>query len=244
MSPIASMIGRDGTIRRPPGVVAYQDVGDRYVCGFGVPSDSQRGKDYRVFFDTAQDCWVCDCTGNINHGHCKHLKRFGLDGYTERYGRPKGEAGRRALRGASRSRQDALSDARRARPSPTPALPPPRPLRASQGDLQAAMPMTAEQAAQWPRAGQVFVKPWIASASGAPENVAGEWVPDRYPLALVVGLAHLGFTRYVRSQAAPLAAPPRRPALKFEPAPPNARRVSLPDVLTQAPRRVADDNEV
>jgi hypothetical protein len=62
-------------IRRPPGVEPVDLSSDRYQCGFEAPSDSTPGKVYTCSFDTAQRCWVCDCTGNINHGHCKHLTR-------------------------------------------------------------------------------------------------------------------------------------------------------------------------
>lgn len=125
--PIApEMIGPGGVIRRPPGVVAYADTA-RYRCGFGVPSDRSPTTTYVVCFDTAVDCWVCDCVGNIHHGHCKHLRRYGLPSYTERWGKPKGQLARqgrprtraRAGVNAPISREDRPGDARALGATPT-----------------------------------------------------------------------------------------------------------------------------
>jgi hypothetical protein len=76
------LTGRDGVIRRPPGARVYADD-DRYRCGFGIPSDSNPQREYKISYDRSQGCWVCSCTGNINHGKCKHLDRYELEGRAE-----------------------------------------------------------------------------------------------------------------------------------------------------------------
>jgi hypothetical protein len=99
------------TYTRPAGTVPYADT-DRYKGGFGVPSDRDPGKVYKVAYDTAAGYWVCSCPGGVHHGYCKHLERYG------RIGR----------RDATKAAQD--SRRRRARPVPEFAPPPPdaRPL--------------------------------------------------------------------------------------------------------------------
>ncbi len=79
-----ALTGPDGVIRRPAGTTPLADSADgRYVCAFEVPSSSTPGKCYKVALDTAQSCWVCECIGNIHHGHCRHLKQYGLRGRRE-----------------------------------------------------------------------------------------------------------------------------------------------------------------
>lgn len=64
-------------------VVKYPDT-DRYKGGFAVRSQSSNNL-YKMSYDTAQQCWVCSCPGNIRHGQCKHLDACGLKG--RKYGK-------------------------------------------------------------------------------------------------------------------------------------------------------------
>ena len=75
--------------RPPPGSRGTPDTGSfngkaRYVGGFLVPS-TDGSRYYKICFDCAQICWVCDCRGAISHGQCKHLTACGLKG--RRYGK-------------------------------------------------------------------------------------------------------------------------------------------------------------